>query len=189
MSVGDGTSMKACDRYFWRSFWITVLIWPLMTASLIVIVSELTASNDWPQMGPLTSMIVFIAYGNVWAMILVFLFGAYAGCATSAVLIGIGIGWARAKRMPWLPACLVIAIGVAAIVSAVVAIAFDLGGIARFLLGYGLVSGLLFPDFLILMRPIWSWSWFLNKSVDAAAVFIPTTMVCWWASSVMSRGK
>ena len=105
-----------------------------MAVSLIVIVSELAASDRWPLMGPVTGQIFFIAYGNVWIILPIFLVAAYAGCATSAVLIGIGIGWARAKRMSWLPACLIIAMGVAAIIGSVVAIAFHLGGARGFCL-------------------------------------------------------
>jgi hypothetical protein len=184
MSVSDDPLGKAYGNHFWRVFWTTILIWPPVATSLIVIVSELAASHRWSRMGPLTETIAFIAYGNVWMMLPIFLVVAYAGCATSAVPIAIGIGWARAKRMPWLPACLVIAVGVEAIIGAVGAISTNLGGLARFLLGSGLVSGVRFPTFLMEpFGPIWSRFRFLMNLVEAAVVFIPTTIVCWWASS------
>jgi hypothetical protein len=171
-----------------RTFWITVLIWPLIAASLIVIVSEL-ANHRWPLLGPVTGAIVFIARGNVLLMIAVFLVGAYAGCVTSAVPIAIAIGWARAKRKPWLPACFTIAIGVEAIIGTVVAISTNLGGVARFLLGSGLVSGVHYPIFLFEpLRPIWSWSLFLMISVEDTALFVVATTVCWWASPAVSGG-
>jgi hypothetical protein len=92
MSVSDDALVKADGNHFWRIFWITILIWPLVAASLFAIVSELVASGRWPRLGPVTEAIFFIAYGNVWMMLPIFLVVAYSGCATSAVLIAIGIG-------------------------------------------------------------------------------------------------